>query len=212
MRALPGPYKAQLHADPFPSFYNSIWLILNDVIVGIAFGAFMCEHHELIADFIYKHSKVANQPENSRLLLIFGHTIQFLTVNLMKTSLLWLDNWPAGLKLNTELSTFYCLVFTGLMDVWGRKWLPFITAFGVNWQVWIVVLDCVAPHLPTAVYTIGATGPVGMTMILSLLSDLLSLVTAHLYLSYLMVTAIFRHQLSMAASLFNLFRGKFQLF
>jgi phosphatidylinositol N-acetylglucosaminyltransferase subunit Q len=55
---------------------------------------------------------------------------------------------------------------------------------------------------------IGLTGRLGMTMILSLLSDLLSVLTGHLYLSYLIATVIFSRQLSVAHSLWNLFRGK----
>lgn len=36
----------------------------------------------------------------------------------MRTALLWLDNWPAGLKLNTELSRFLYLIFNALLDTW----------------------------------------------------------------------------------------------
>jgi hypothetical protein len=54
--------------------------------------------------------------------------------------LLWLDSWPAGLKLNTELSKFYANGFMGLIAQWtsglcilllGHTWLtaaPYRTA------------------------------------------------------------------------------------
>lgn len=45
-------------------------------------------------------------------------------------------------------------------------------------------------------------------MISSLLSDLLSIFTAHLYICYVVSGAVFRYQLMVAASLWNLFRGK----
>lgn len=51
-----------------------------------------------------------------------------------------------------------------------------------------------------------------MTMILSLLSDLLSVLTIHLYICYLLATTIFSQQLSMLGSLWNLFRGMFALY
>ena len=47
-----------------------------------------------------------------------------------------------------------------------------------------------------------------MTMIVSLLSDTLSLLTAHLYACYYVSATVFRHQLGLAGSLWNLFRGK----
>jgi hypothetical protein len=31
------------------SFYNSVWLISNDIIVGTAFGAFLCENNNALA-------------------------------------------------------------------------------------------------------------------------------------------------------------------
>lgn len=37
----------------------------------------------------------------------------------MELALLWLNNWPAGLKLNTELSQFYCHSLIGLVSAWG---------------------------------------------------------------------------------------------
>lgn len=41
------------------SFYNQLWLILNDIIIGTAFSAFIYEHNELIADFLAVQSKVS---------------------------------------------------------------------------------------------------------------------------------------------------------
>jgi hypothetical protein len=33
----------------------------------------------------------------------------------------WLDSWPAGLKLNTELSQFYSHSFIDLVALWGGE-------------------------------------------------------------------------------------------
>ena len=45
-------------------------------------------------------------------------------------------------------------------------------------------------------------------MIVSLLSDTLSLLAAHLYVCYYVSATGFRHQLGLAGSLWNLLRGK----
>lgn len=71
----------------------------------------------------------------------------------------------------------------------------------------IGVLDGVLPYLPTLTLIVGAMGCCGMTMVVSLLSDTLSILTAHLYVCYLMSTTVFRHLISLIGSLWNLFRG-----
>ena len=49
----------------------------------------------------------------------------------------------------------------------------------------------------------------GMTTAISLLSDMLCLFTAHIYVCYLVSTIVYHHQLKTAGSLWNLFRGTF---
>ncbi|KAG8888997.1 phosphatidylinositol N-acetylglucosaminyltransferase subunit gpi1 [Tulasnella sp. 332] len=124
------------------SFWNCIWLILNDVIIGASLGAFLCENSDKFG-------------------LDLKNRVQFYTIDLIKDSVLWLDNWPAGLKLNTQLGHFLCLLFLGLADGWAA-------------------------------------------------SDTLSVLTVHLYVSYMIATTIFSQQLSVLASLWRLFRGKRQ--
>ncbi|GBE83546.1 N-acetylglucosaminyl-phosphatidylinositol biosynthetic protein [Sparassis crispa] len=155
----------------YVKFYNCIWLVLNDVIVGVAFGSFLCENNLVL----------------SRML---EHGMQYYLVECVQHALVWLNNWPAGLKLNTELSQFYCHSLLGVVSAWSH------------------ILQSLTPHLPTLIWMVGAMGCCGMTMVVSLLSDSLSLLTAHLYICYFMSTAIFRQQLSLAGSLWNLFRGK----
>ncbi|KAI0827292.1 N-acetylglucosaminyl transferase component-domain-containing protein [Trametes gibbosa] len=152
-------------------FHNCVWLILNDVIIGIAFGSFLCENQHVLAQMLNEFS-------------------QTNLVERIELALLWLNSWPAGLKLNTELSQFYCHSLIGVVSAWG--WL----------------LARVAPYFPALIWLIGAGGCCGMTMIISLLSDTLSMLTAHLYACYFISATVFSHQLSLAGSLWNLFRGK----
>jgi hypothetical protein len=50
---------------------------------------------------------------------------QHALVNWIQRTLVWLDSWPAGLKLNTELSRFYSHSFVDLVAIWGRMCLLF---------------------------------------------------------------------------------------
>ncbi|KAL7284684.1 hypothetical protein ACG7TL_001986 [Trametes sanguinea] len=152
-------------------FHNCVWLVLNDVIIGVAFGSFLCENRRVLAAWL-------------------EYVMQHYLVHRMELALLWLNNWPAGLKLNTELSQFYCHSLIGVVSAWG--WL----------------LARAAPYFPTVIGAIGIAGCCGMTMIVSLLSDTLSLLTAHLYACYYISATVFRHQLSLAGSLWNLFRDR----
>jgi len=66
----------------------------------------------------------------------------------------------------------------------------------------------VAPFFPWVIWAIGWFGLLGMTMILSFVSDVLSILTSSLYFCYLISTKVFSTQLVALGSLFNLFRGK----
>jgi phosphatidylinositol glycan class Q protein len=45
--------------------------------------------------------------------------LQNVSINWVQWALGWLDSWPAGLKLNTELSRFYSHSFIDLIIIWG---------------------------------------------------------------------------------------------
>ncbi|KAI0672228.1 N-acetylglucosaminyl transferase component-domain-containing protein [Trametes maxima] len=152
-------------------FHNCVWLALNDIIIGMAFGSFLYENRLFLGQWTEE-------------------TMQLYLVQHMELALLWLNNWPAGLKLNTELSQFYCHTLIGVVSAWG--WM----------------LSRAAPYFPALVGAIGMSGCFGMTMVVSLLSDTLSMLTAHLYACYVISATVFSQQLSLAGSLWNLFRGK----
>lgn len=73
----------------------------------------------------------------------------------------------------------------------------------------LVIIDqLVAPHLSSIIYFVGLSAALGTTLSLSLASDLLALVTLHLYAFYFMATAVFSFHVRAMGSLFNIFRGK----
>jgi phosphatidylinositol glycan class Q protein len=68
-------------------------------------------------------------------------------------------------------------------------------------------IQVVLPYFPLILYCIGCGGILGMTMVLSLVSDALSILTLHTYVCYLLATTVFARLLKLLGSLFNLFRG-----
>lgn len=83
-------------------FYNSLWLVANDIIMGIALGMFINDHAKTLAQFID--------------LLLGGWSLDGL-----RHMLLWLTKYPAGLKLNNELARFLGDLFIWVIDGWGCK-------------------------------------------------------------------------------------------
>ncbi|KIM72498.1 hypothetical protein PILCRDRAFT_81798, partial [Piloderma croceum F 1598] len=156
----------------YVNFYNSVWLISNDIIVGAAFGAFLCENNIALAG-------------------VLSYAVERILIKWIQHVLIWLDSWPAGLKLNTELSRFYSHTFIDLVEIWGRA-----------------LLHESLSYMPSMLYIIGILSCLGMTMAISIFSDMLCLFTAHIYACYLISTTVYHQQLKMAGSLWNLFRGK----
>lgn len=161
----------------YVALYNGVWLVLNDLILGQTVGIWLCDNHEVIARFISKWM---------RPILIEG----------LVDTLTWLDNWPAGLKLNTQLSHFFRDMFVGLTTVWNE----------------VVIARAIANDdqvLSSLVYLVGWSSRfMGLTMLLSLIVDILQLFTFHWTVYYWIQRAIFGFFASSIVSLFHLFRGK----
>ncbi|PBK61009.1 Gpi1-domain-containing protein [Armillaria solidipes] len=166
-----GMTPTSLYSARYINFFNTVWLLLNDITIGSAIGSFLCDNHIVLASML-----------NSMIDNIFIRWIQWV--------LHWLDSWPAGLKLNTELSRFYSQTFIDLIAMWGR------------------VLQWVAPHLPAIIYFFGVASWGGATFSISLFSDLLAILTAHIYVCYFVSNAVYARLLTTAGSLWNIFRGK----
>ncbi|OAD68133.1 hypothetical protein PHYBLDRAFT_79399 [Phycomyces blakesleeanus NRRL 1555(-)] len=69
------------------SFYNSMWLVANDIIIGLAIGSFLMSNS-------YSAAKVLHGALNK------------YTVESLQSMMLWFLESPAGLKLNHELGSF----------------------------------------------------------------------------------------------------------
>jgi phosphatidylinositol N-acetylglucosaminyltransferase subunit Q len=153
-------------------FYNSLWLVANDVIIGIALGSFLTDNAQKTSDLL---SRFLN-----------GYTIEGL-----ERMIRWLMSYPGGLKLNTELAAFFGDLFLSVIEYWSTT-----------------TVHIIMPHLPTIIYFIGCTSFAGASLPIAIFSDLLSLLTLHIYSFYIASARIFNWQLTIIFSLFQLFRGK----
>lgn len=152
-------------------FYNSLWLVANDVIIGIALGSYIIDNSVFVA---------------SQVDTIFNTW----SIEGLRRMISWLMEWPGGLKLNNELAEFLGDLFLWVIDHWAGRMA--------------LLRHC----LPGIIYFIGISSFAGATMPISLFSDLVSLLTLHIYSFYIASARIFHWQLSILISLFHLFRGK----
>ena len=159
------------HAD-YIRFYNSLWLVANDVIIGIAVGSYIIESHQSTAAFL-------------------GSLLSQYTISGLERMITWLMGWPAGLKLNGELAEFLGALSLWVIECWNQT-----------------ITTVITPYLPTIVYVIGCSSFAGASMPIAIFSDLLSLLTLHIYCFYIASARIFNWQLTIIYSLFQLFRGK----
>ncbi|KAK9414699.1 putative Gpi1-domain-containing protein [Seiridium unicorne] len=158
------------HPD-YIRFYNSLWLVANDVIIGIAIGSYIIDNAGWVADQI-------------------GSLLRQYTVEALYSSIEWLMGWPAGLKLNKELALFLGDLFLWVIEYWSS------------------CIETLQPLLPHIIWFIGFSSFAGASMPIAMFSDLVSILTLHIYSFYLASARIYHWQLTILLSLFQLFRGK----
>ncbi|XP_076329942.1 phosphatidylinositol glycan anchor biosynthesis class Q [Tachypleus tridentatus] len=111
-------------------------------------------------------------------------------VNTLQELIFWLMGVPAGLKLNKPLN-----------DALGHFFMYHIYL----WKTYISVLK---PFFAFILESFIFIGICGVTFHLSLLSDLLSVATIHIYCFYGYATRLYGLQVSGLSALWRLFRGK----
>lgn len=83
-------------------FFNSLWLVANDVIIGIALGSYIIDNADLVATQV-------------------DTVLQQWSIEGLRRMIAWLMDWPAGLKLNNELAAFLGDLFLWVIDYWAGK-------------------------------------------------------------------------------------------
>ena len=180
------------HPD-YIRFYNSLWLVANDVIIGIALGSYIIDNAGWVA-------------------LQINQVLSDWTVEGLQRMIVWLMGWPAGLKLNNELALFLGDLFLWVIDYWSSAPSPPLILPGNNILYSpLIRLGCIdnfRPILPHIISLIGFSSFAGASMPIALFSDLLSLLTLHIYAFYIASARIYHWQWTIIISLFHLFRGK----
>ena len=104
------------HPD-YIRFYNSLWLVANDVIIGIAVGLYVIDN----ADWVAHQVDLA---------------LNTYSVEGLRRIISWLMDWPAGLKLNNELAAFLGDLFLWVIDCWAGTSTPFSIT---TWHHYLIV-------------------------------------------------------------------------
>ncbi|KAF2864250.1 Gpi1-domain-containing protein [Piedraia hortae CBS 480.64] len=86
------------HAE-YVRFYNSLWLVANDLVFGVALGTYLLQH----ADYVAARADEA---------------VATASVAGLQGLVRWLMDWPAGLKLNNDLAYFLGDMFLWVMEYW----------------------------------------------------------------------------------------------
>jgi phosphatidylinositol glycan class Q protein len=81
-------------------FYNSLWLVANDIIIGIALGSYIIENSDTVASQV-------------------DTILNTWSIEGLRRMISWLMEWPGGLKLNTELAAFLGDLFLWVIDHWA---------------------------------------------------------------------------------------------
>jgi len=89
------------HPD-YIRFYNSLWLVANDVIIGIALGHYIIDNSAWVAETI-------------------SEILSTYSIAALQRTITWLMDWPAGLKLNNELAAFLGDLFLWVIDHWSSE-------------------------------------------------------------------------------------------
>lgn len=110
------------HPD-YIRFYNSLWLVANDVIIGLALGSYIIEHADWVAAQV-------------------NDLLRTYTVDALQSSISWLMGWPAGLKLNGELAAFLGDLFLWVIDYWSSMFpVPLLGMSAdflqIAWRHWV---------------------------------------------------------------------------
>lgn len=167
------------------NLFNSLWMIFNDVIIGITFW-------RVIELNLGKLTKDAAET-------LIHRTLDHDLYNLVS----WVSfNHPAGFKLNNELGLFMGNMFLWSLKVWQEcVSIPLLSIISGERSENLVFF------LPLK-HVVKALCFCGFSFVLGLAADFTHIITFHVYCCYYTSTRIYNRQVSVIKSLCQLFRGK----
>ncbi|KAK6205381.1 glycosylphosphatidylinositol synthesis N-acetylglucosaminyltransferase complex, subunit PIG-Q/GPI1 [Scheffersomyces amazonensis] len=165
------------------NLFNSLWLIFNDIVFGITMYKLIFENYDIILrtlneDFIKKY--------------LFSEVLDIIS---------WISvNHPAGFKLNIELGQFMGDLFGWTLKFW--KFLVYDAIQNLSPRFRHQLFYIINLLLKILCYTGG------LSFLLGFFMDMINILTIHIYCFYYTSTKIYKRQLDIIKSLFQLFRGK----
>ena len=115
---------------------------------------------------------------------------RFFTERIIEANIKWLMGWPAGFKLNDNVDSFMGQLFL----FYSYKWTEILHTVPISYHTFVVLTS--------------STGMLGLSMMLSTISDLLFICVLHINWFYNGSARVYMHQLQAISGLWKLFRGK----
>uniref|UniRef100_K7FZH0 Phosphatidylinositol glycan anchor biosynthesis class Q n=1 Tax=Pelodiscus sinensis TaxID=13735 RepID=K7FZH0_PELSI len=137
----------------------------------------------LLMSWLYRENRIGQLADT--LIPVADHIAKEL-----QDLLQWLMGVPAGLKMNRALD-----------QVLGRFFLYHI-------HLWISYIHLMSPFIERILWYVGLSACLGLTVMLSILSDIIALLTFHIYCFYVYGARLYCLKIYGLSSLWRLFRGK----
>lgn len=162
------------------NLYNSLWLIVNDILIGTTSYRLYARSGEQALTFL--NGKVLGN-------LAFGYLRQLIS---------WVgSDHPGGFKLNNELGQFLENMFVWTLEAWNIVLQDLIKVSESD--LWLASI---------IKYWLIISCWCGVSFIIAALIDCINFATLHIYFFNIVTTKIFHQQMEMLKSLTQLFRGK----
>lgn len=145
---------------------------LCDTLLGFVFGYLIHLYSTEISDVICTVYKTSNE-------------------DMLPKSIQWLMGYPAGLKLNSNLSRFIGELYLWLLGIWVELFNSYIE-----------------PHLPSVIRAVSSTGVLGFHVLSASSCLLLRALLFNFEICYMLAARLFSAESTIIGSLWRLFRGK----
>lgn len=166
------------------NLHNSLWLVFNDMLLGMTAYNLMVEHHDTIIRFL--RDKLISK---------------FLHDDLLGL-ILWVSkDHPAGFKLNDELGSFM-----GDLFVWSLNYWKYLVSDLLGVHMSSLTQRMLVTLLKVLLKCLCYMG--GITFLFALINDLVLVLTVHVSAFYFTSAKIYKRLTQVLKSLFQLFRGK----
>lgn len=160
------------------NFYNTVWLILNDMILGRVFYNVWKENQQYVPGLI--------------------QGIRYIVFGQLNSLISWVgSDHPAGFKLNNDLG-----LFMEAMLLWTSLSWQLVTDFSSQFIENVFVLN----KASALIFNLLCFG--GVSFVLAFAVDYINFICFHLHFFNISTTKIYNQQVEMLKSLMQLFRGK----